>query len=69
MFLSYRAAYTTLRPAIANTTAKTKPTTNRIQAMFVAMPAMPEKPRTAAMIATTKNVAAQPIIEILLLYR
>jgi hypothetical protein len=34
-------------------------TTNRIFAIPAAVPAMPEKPRTAAMIAMIKNVNAQ----------
>ena len=35
------------------------PTTNKIHAIFVAVPARPEKPNTAAINAKIKNVIAQ----------
>lgn len=50
------------RPAIKNISARTKPTTNRIQAIFTAVPAIPENPNSAAMIAIIKNVTAQLIM-------
>lgn len=43
----------------ANTTANIKPTTNKIQAICVAVPAIPVKPKTAAIRPTIKNVIAQ----------
>lgn len=42
-----------------NTTARTSPTTNRIQATSDASAAMPVSPRTPATIATMKNIKAQ----------
>jgi hypothetical protein len=47
------------RPATAKTIARMIPTTNKIQAMFVAVPAIPVKPNTAAIRPITKNVSAQ----------
>jgi hypothetical protein len=57
-----RRRYTALLPNNAKTTAKINPTTNSIQAIFVATPAIPVKPKTAATSATIKKVTAQPII-------
>jgi hypothetical protein len=48
-----------LRPVIVLTTNKTRKTTNNIQAMFVAVPAIPLSPSTPAISATTRNVTAQ----------
>ena len=45
-----------------NTMASITPTTVSIQAMLTAVPAMPEKPNTAAMSAMMKNVIAHEII-------
>ena len=47
------------------TIARINPTTNRIHAMFAAVPATPLKPRTPAISAMIKKVTAQPIISIL----
>jgi hypothetical protein len=47
------------RPRTKNTTATMRPTTNRIQAMFAEVPAIPLKPSTAATRAMIKNTAAQ----------
>ena len=44
------------------TMASIKPTTVSIQAMLTAVPAMPEKPNTAAISAMMKNVIAHEII-------
>ena len=44
------------------TMASIKPTTVSIQAMWTAVPAMPEKPNTAAISAMMKNVIAHEII-------
>jgi hypothetical protein len=41
------------------TTASTKPTTNSIQAIFVAAPAIPVKPNTAAMSPMIRKIIAQ----------
>ena len=38
------------------------PTTKRIQAIFTAVPAIPVRPNTAAMIAMTRKTAGTPII-------
>lgn len=38
------------------------PTTKSIQAMFAAVPAIPENPNSPATIAMIKKVAAQPIM-------
>jgi hypothetical protein len=45
-------------PPNSDTTARIRNTTNRIQAMLVAAPAMPENPSTAAMMAMTKKTMA-----------
>src|SRR5690606_27833443 len=45
-------------PRSSETTARIRKTTNRIQAMLLAAPAMPENPSTAAMTAITKNTMA-----------
>jgi hypothetical protein len=50
------------RPVMKKTKARISPTTNKIQAILTAVPAMPEKPRTPAIIATIKKVTAQPIM-------
>jgi hypothetical protein len=57
----YRAAppYIRRRPLTKLNRATTKKTTNRIHAMFVAVPATPENPRRAAINAITKKVTAQ----------
>jgi len=47
------------RPITENTTNITMPTTNKIQAILVAVPAIPVKPNMAATIAMTRNVTAQ----------
>jgi hypothetical protein len=47
-----------LRPRIKKTSANTKLTTNKIQAMFAEIPAMPEKPSTPATSATIKKINA-----------
>jgi len=44
------------------------PTTKAIQAIWVAVPAMPEKPRTPAIIAIMRNVTAQLIMFLLLVF-
>jgi hypothetical protein len=44
---------------------KTRKMINRILAMLVAVPAMPLKPRTAAMSAIIKNITVQPNISVL----
>jgi hypothetical protein len=49
-------------PLMAQITASVSPTTNRIHAICIAMPATPDIPSTAAMRAKTKNVAAQEIM-------
>ena len=46
-----------------HTMATTIPTIARIQAMLTAVPAMPEKPRTAAINAMMRKVTAQPIMD------
>lgn len=55
-----------LRPLSARTTnvttSNTRNTTNRNCAIPEAAPAIPPKPSSAAMIANTKNVSAQPIM-------
>jgi len=52
--------YTALAlPKMKERTANTKKTTNKILAMSMAEPAMLVNPSTAAIIAITKNVAAQ----------
>ena len=51
-----------LRPAMANTIATMMPTTKRIHAMFVAVPAMPENPSAPATSARIKKMNAQPIV-------
>ena len=57
------AAYTGgRRPEKKKMMAKITPTTASIQAMFTAVPAMPEKPNTAAISAMMKNVTAHEII-------
>jgi hypothetical protein len=43
------------------------PTTNAIQAIWVAVPAIPVKPRTPAIIAMMRNVTAQLIMCFLLI--
>ena len=43
------------------------PTINAIQAIWVAVPAIPEKPRTPAIIAMMRNVTAQLIMCFLLM--
>jgi hypothetical protein len=48
----------TLRPRTKNTSAKIKLTTNKIQAMFAEIPAMPEKPSTPATRATIRKISA-----------
>jgi hypothetical protein len=50
----------------AKTMASISPTTNNIQAMLTAAPAIPLKPKTAAIIAIMKNVRAHPNMVILL---
>jgi hypothetical protein len=50
------------RPITPKTTAKIMPMMAQIQARFTAVPAIPLKPRTAAIIAMTKNVTAQEIM-------
>jgi len=47
-----------LRPRTKNTNANTKATTNKIQAMFAEIPAIPEKPSTPATNATIKKINA-----------
>jgi hypothetical protein len=47
-----------LRPRTKKISANTKLTTNKIQAMFAEIPAMPEKPSTPATSATIKNINA-----------
>jgi len=47
---------------IKNINASTKPTTNRIQAILLAVPATPLKPKTPAIIAIIRNVNAQLIM-------
>jgi len=47
-----------LRPRTKKTSANTKLTTNKIQAMFAEIPAMPEKPSTPATNATIKKINA-----------
>lgn len=54
------------RPVMKKITAKIRPTTNKIQAIFTAVPAIPENPKTPAISAIIKNVTAQPIICVLL---
>lgn len=54
------------RPMSANTTARINPTTNSAHAMFTAVPAIPVKPNTPATMAMIRNVAAHPIIMVLL---
>jgi CBS domain containing-hemolysin-like protein len=44
------------------------PTTKAIQAIWVAVPAMPEKPRTPAIIAIMRNITAQLIMFLLLVF-
>ena len=46
------------RPRTKNTTARIKPITNKIQAIFAATPASPVKPRTPAISATTRKTSA-----------
>jgi hypothetical protein len=48
------------RPITAKTIANIIPTTNKIQAMFVAAPAIPVKPNTAANKPMIKNAKAHP---------
>ena len=48
-----------LRPVMKLTKNKTRKTTNNIQAIWVAVPAIPLSPSTPAMSATTRNVTAQ----------
>ena len=55
------------RPVIAKMIASTRPTTNRMYAIELIVPAIPERPRTPAMIAMMKKVSAQLSI-IFLLY-
>ena len=50
------------RPVIKNISARTNPTTNKIQAMLLAVPATPDSPKAPAMIATIRNVNAQLIM-------
>src|ERR1039457_2708846 len=50
------------RPITPKTTAKIMPMMAQIQARFTAVPAIPLKPRTAAISAMTKNVTAQEIM-------
>ncbi|OFR02790.1 hypothetical protein HMPREF2907_08470 [Neisseria sp. HMSC055H02] len=47
-----------LLPKIKDNTAKTKKQINRILAIPAALPAMPPKPRKAAMMAMTKKTTA-----------
>src|SRR5690606_17477343 len=54
------------RPMMKDTMNRTRNTTNRILAMPVAVPAMPPKPRTAAMMAMIRNVIAQLSMVVLL---
>ena len=51
-----------LRPLKKKITANTRPTRNRTQAIFVAAPAIPEKPRSPAIIATTRKINAHWIM-------
>jgi hypothetical protein len=53
---------------IRETTNNTKNTKNNICAMLEAAPARPPNPRTAAMIAMTKNAIAQLSINLLSFY-
>lgn len=46
------------RPVMAKTIARTMPTTKSIQAMLVAVPAMPVKPSTPAMRPTIRKIRA-----------
>src|SRR5262245_18983674 len=46
-------------PITKNTSARTKPTTNRIHAIWLAAPAIPTKPHNPATIATMKMITAQ----------
>jgi len=48
-------------PIITEITRRTRKTKKRILAMPVAAPAIPPKPRTAAIIAMTRNVIVQPL--------
>lgn len=57
-----------LRPKMKKTTAKINPTTNRIQAMFAAVPAIPVNPKTPATNAIMRNAMAHPNMICLLLY-
>lgn len=52
-------------PTTKNTRATISPTTNKIQAICVAVPAMPLKPNSPAMMAITKKVTAHPIMRLL----
>ena len=56
-----------LRPKTIKITNSTKNTKKSILAIPTAAPAIPPKPRIAAMIAITRNVIAQPSIMLLLL--
>jgi hypothetical protein len=47
-----------LRPTRKKTTAIINPTTNKIHAMFAAVPAIPVKPKTPAINAIIRNVIA-----------
>jgi hypothetical protein len=59
LFVSQTGGLPRNAPATSATSVKTKKMKNRIFAIPAAAPAMLVKPRTAAMIATTKNVNAQ----------
>lgn len=55
------------RPMISETRKRIKNSTNRIQAILLAVPATPLKPKTAATRETTRKMTAQRNISILLL--
>lgn len=56
-------------PVIKKKIAIIIPTTNAIQAIWVAAPAIPVKPSTAAIIAMIRNVTAQLIMCFLLIFQ
>jgi hypothetical protein len=54
-----------LRAIRRKSKAKINPTTNSIQAIWLAVPAIPLKPNTPAIIAITRNMRAHPNMSIL----
>jgi hypothetical protein len=58
-----------LRPVKAETRNKIRNTTNKTCATHAASPAMPPKPKAAAISATTKNVSAQDNMFVLLQFK